>query len=106
VKGKSMDRLIHNPDTGTQEKDGFEESGEVLYLPVAIKMGLIRRPPGDSNGKEGHQGSHKIEAGVCGFGKDTQTACGQADHYFKNGKPNGSKNRDECNRSFFLFSLS
>ena len=72
VKQKTVGGLVNDPDTGGQKEEGFKEAGEIFHLAVAIKVILIRRLAGNSDGQKGHHRSHEIEAGMGGLGKNAQ----------------------------------
>jgi len=47
---------------------------EVFDLSVAVQMIAVGRAAGDAHGQKGRQGGHQVQAGVGGFGQNSQAA--------------------------------
>ena len=85
--------LVDDPDTGDQQKQGLDEGGEVLDLPVAIVMLTVRWPPGDPNRQECNDRRNEVKTAVGRLRKETQAVSQQPHHQLHAGKENGSQDR-------------
>ena len=56
---------------------------------------------GDSDGEIGEQRGDQIESGVCGFGEDSEAACGDADNDFSRGDEERGNDRVSSDCAFF-----
>ena len=97
MKQETVGGFVNDPPAGKKKQESFKEAGEIFHLAVTIKMILIRRLSGKSDGQEGHHGSHEIEAGMSCLSKDAQAARGETNDDLEDrqghGRNNGAQRR-------------
>ena len=77
-----VDRLEDDPASGQQDKQCFDDAGDIFNLVVAIGVALIGWEIGLFHREQCDQGRHQIHRGVDRLRDDTDRAAGEPGHHF------------------------
>src|SRR4051812_28802205 len=93
MEKQSLGGFVDDPDTRQQQQAGFDESGKILYFPMAILVIRIRGFVGNPYGKKRDDSSNQVKPGMRSFRENPQAASRSADDYLQRCNRKGGQNR-------------
>ena len=88
-------RAVRDVQAGEDEDPRLGQRGEVLRLPVPVRVPAIGRPPGDPDREQRQQRRHEVGAGVHRFGDEPEAPARETGGELQRDEHAGGDHRDE-----------